>query len=97
MPIRGAPHHGQRLIASTRQPLARLVDEGRFREDLFYRINVVRIFMPPLRQRKEDIAELVRAFLIRAQRKGLAAKQIEPAAMDLMMATDPAERFGMIL
>ena len=79
---------GARIIASTRQPLGKLVDEGRFREDLFYRINVVRIFMPPLRQRKEDIPELVRAFLLRAQRKGLAAKQIESAAMDLMMAYD---------
>ncbi|WP_084396132.1 sigma 54-interacting transcriptional regulator [Henriciella aquimarina] len=79
---------GARIIASTRQPLAKLVDEGQFREDLFYRINVVRIFMPPLRQRKEDIPELVRTFLLRAQRKGLAAKQIEPAAMDLMMAYD---------
>ncbi|RIJ15414.1 sigma 54-interacting transcriptional regulator [Henriciella mobilis] len=79
---------GARIIASTRQPLAKLVDNGDFREDLFYRINVVRIFMPPLRQRKEDIPELVRAFLLRAQRKGLAAKQIEPAAMDLMMAYD---------
>ena len=79
---------GARIIASTRQPLAKLVDEGEFREDLFYRINVVRIFMPPLRQRKEDIPELVRAFLLRAQRKGLAAKQIESAAMDLMMAYD---------
>ncbi|WP_370237166.1 MULTISPECIES: sigma 54-interacting transcriptional regulator [Henriciella] len=79
---------GARIIASTRQPLAKLVDEGRFREDLFYRINVVRIFMPPLRQRKEDIPELVRAFLMRAHRKGLSSKQIEPAAMDLMMAYD---------
>lgn len=79
---------GARIIASTRKPLAKLVDEGKFREDLFYRINVVRIFMPPLRQRKEDIPELVRAFLMRAQRKGLATKQIEPAAMDLMMAYD---------
>ena len=79
---------GARIIASTRQPLAKLVEDGEFREDLFYRINVVRIFMPPLRQRKEDIPELVRAFLLRAQRKGLATKQIEPAAMDLMMAYD---------
>ena len=79
---------GARIIASTRKPLAKLVDEGKFREDLFYRINVVRIFMPPLRQRKEDVPELVRAFLLRAQRKGLASKQIEAAAMDLMMAYD---------
>ena len=79
---------GARIIASTRQPLSRLVDEGKFREDLFYRINVVRILMPPLRRRKDDIQELVRAFLIRAQRKGLSAKQIESGAMDLMMAYD---------
>jgi two-component system nitrogen regulation response regulator GlnG len=79
---------GARIIASTRQPLGKLVEIGEFREDLFYRINVVRILMPPLRQRKEDIPELVRAFLIRAQRKGLASKQVEPAAMDLIMAYD---------
>ena len=77
-----------RIIASTRKPLSALVEEGRFREDLFYRINVVRVFMPPLRQRKEDIPELVKAFLIRAQRKGLPNKQVEPAAMDLIMAYD---------
>jgi len=79
---------GARIIASTRKPLGTLVEEGRFREDLFYRINVVRIFMPPLRQKKEDIPELVRAFLIRAQRKGLPNKQLEQAAMDLVMAYD---------
>lgn len=77
-----------RIIASTRQPLSSLVDNGTFREDLYYRINVVRIDMPPLRQRKEDIAELVRTFLIRAERRGLPEKEIESSAMDLMMAYD---------
>lgn len=77
-----------RIIASTRQPLSSLVDNGSFREDLYYRINVVRIDMPPLRQRKEDIAELVRTFLIRAERRGLPEKEIESSAMDLMMAYD---------
>ena len=79
---------GARIIASTRQPLSALVEAGTFREDLYYRINVVRIDMPPLRRRKEDISELVRTFLIRAERRGLSEKQIDPAAMDLMMAYD---------
>lgn len=79
---------GARIIASTRQPLSTLVEAGTFREDLYYRINVVRIDMPPLRKRKDDIPELVRAFLIRARSRGLSEKQIEPGAMDLMVAYD---------
>ncbi|GAB5459627.1 MAG: sigma 54-interacting transcriptional regulator [Henriciella sp.] len=77
-----------RIIASTRRPLSALVEEGTFREDLYYRINVVRIDMPPLRRRKEDIPELVRTFLIRAERRGLTEKQVTQGAMDLMMAYD---------
>lgn len=79
---------GGRIIASTRQPLSALVESGSFREDLYYRINVVRIDMPPLRRRKVDIPELVRTFLIRAEQRGLAEKQIDPSAMDLLMAYD---------
>ncbi len=79
---------GARLIASTRRSLARLVEEGRFREDLFYRLNVMRITMPPLRHRKEDIPELARAFLIRAQRKGLPNRALERQALDLLSAYD---------
>lgn len=79
---------GARIVASTRQPLSALVDSGEFREDLYYRMNVVRIEMPPLRRRKEDISELVKAFLIRAETRGLAQKQISPSAMDLMLAYD---------
>ncbi|MFN3211515.1 MAG: sigma 54-interacting transcriptional regulator [Henriciella sp.] len=79
---------GARIIASTRQPLSALVEAGDFREDLYYRMNVVRIEMPPLRRRKEDISELVKAFLIRAEARGLAQKQIAQPAMDLMMAYD---------
>ena len=79
---------GARIIASTRQPLSSLIDSGAFREDLYYRINVVRIDMPPLRRRKDDIPELVRTFLIRAERRGLSEKQVDPAAMDLMLAYD---------
>lgn len=79
---------GARIVASTRQPLSSLVEAGDFREDLYYRMNVVRIEMPPLRRRKEDIPELVKAFLIRAEGRGLAQKQIAQPAMDLMMAYD---------
>src|SRR6266404_9853067 len=52
-----------RLIAATNKNLEQLVREGKFRDDLFFRLNVVRITMPPLRDRKEDIPLLVRAFL----------------------------------
>lgn len=79
---------GARIIASTRQPLSALVEAGDFREDLYYRMNVVRIEMPPLRRRKDDIPELVKAFLIRAEARGLAHKQLAQPAMDLMMAYD---------
>src|SRR5213082_1962507 len=52
-----------RLIAATNKNLEQLVKEGRFRDDLYFRLNVVRIVMPPLRERKEDIPILVRGFL----------------------------------
>ena len=52
-----------RLIAATNKNLEKLVQEGKFRDDLFFRLNVVRITMPPLRERKEDIPLLVRGFL----------------------------------
>jgi two-component system nitrogen regulation response regulator GlnG len=79
---------GARIIASTRQPLSALVEAGEFREDLYYRMNVVRIEMPPLRRRKDDIPELVKAFLIRAESRGLASKQVAKQAMELLMAYD---------
>jgi two-component system response regulator AtoC len=52
-----------RVIAATNKNLEKLVQEGKFRDDLFFRLNVVRIHMPPLRDRKEDIPLLVRGFL----------------------------------
>jgi DNA-binding NtrC family response regulator len=56
-------HADVRLIAATNKNLEKLVQEGKFRDDLFFRLNVVRITMPPLRDRKEDIPVLVRGFL----------------------------------
>ena len=58
-----AVHADVRLIAATNKNLEKLVSEGKFRDDLFFRLNVVRITMPPLRDRKEDIPLLVRGFL----------------------------------
>jgi DNA-binding NtrC family response regulator len=52
-----------RVIAATNQPLRELVEEGRFRPDLFYRLNVLRIYLPPLRERPEDVPLLVRRFI----------------------------------
>lgn len=71
-----------RLIVSAQRNLAALVAEGIFRRDLFHHLNVVRIRLPPLRERPDDIAELARAFLVRAKKEGLAAKSIEDGAIE---------------
>ena len=57
-----------RVVAATNQPLRDLVRSGRFREDLFYRLDVIALEVPPLRARREDIPELARIFLTRARR-----------------------------
>jgi two-component system nitrogen regulation response regulator GlnG len=78
-----------RVIAATNQDLARAVREGRFREDLYHRLNVMRINTPPLRQRREDIPLLVSHYLADAGRElGAAPKSINPEAMDLLSSYD---------
>jgi two-component system, NtrC family, nitrogen regulation response regulator GlnG len=62
-----------RIVAATNQPLETLVSTGKFREDLYHRLNVVRLRIPPLRERKEDIAPLVRHFFERYKRAGVEA------------------------
>ncbi|MSO70752.1 MAG: nitrogen regulation protein NR(I) [Alphaproteobacteria bacterium] len=75
-----------RIIAATHRDLRQQIRQGLFREDLYYRLNVVPIRLPPLRERTDDIPLLVRHFLARAQAEGLPLKTIEPAAMDRLRA-----------
>jgi two-component system, NtrC family, nitrogen regulation response regulator GlnG len=71
-----------RIIAATNKDLRVLIQQGLFREDLFFRLNVVPLRLPPLRERVEDIPDLIRHFLALAEREGLPPKQIEPAAVE---------------
>ncbi|SOH93677.1 two-component system, NtrC family, nitrogen regulation response regulator GlnG [Monaibacterium marinum] len=73
-----------RIIAATHQDLRALINEGRFREDLFYRLNVVPVRLPPLRERLEDIPDLARAFLKRAESEGLPRKSISSTALEAL-------------
>jgi two-component system nitrogen regulation response regulator GlnG len=71
-----------RVIAATHQNLEERVREGAFREDLFHRLNVIRLRLPPLRERREDIAGLTRHFLARSAKElGVEAKRVSEAAL----------------
>jgi two-component system nitrogen regulation response regulator GlnG len=73
-----------RIIAATNKDLRVLIQQGLFREDLFFRLNVVPLRLPPLRERVEDIPDLIRHFLAQAEREGLPPKQLEQAALERM-------------
>lgn len=73
-----------RIVSATHRDLKQQIQQGLFREDLFYRLNVVPLRLPPLRERTEDIGDLVRYFLRLAAREGLGEKTIETAAVDLL-------------
>jgi two-component system, NtrC family, nitrogen regulation response regulator GlnG len=74
-----------RVIAATHQNLEQRVQEGAFREDLFHRLNVIRLRLPPLRERREDIPVLTRHFLQQsAQQLGVEAKRISDSAIELL-------------
>lgn len=76
-----------RIISATHQPLAEKVDEGTFREDLFYRLNVVKLVLPPLAERREDIPLLARHFAtVLAQRHNRAVCHFSPDAMEKLVS-----------
>ncbi|NPD69728.1 nitrogen regulation protein NR(I) [Lichenicola cladoniae] len=75
-----------RIIAATHRDLRQLIRTGAFREDLFYRLNVVPIRLPPLRERAEDIATLARHFLDKVQQSGLPAKSLSDEAIERLQS-----------
>src|SRR5207253_11029026 len=76
-----------RVITATHQDLEQLIKEGRFREDLYYRLNVISVTMPALRERREDIPELAQHFLLlHSQRSGKGATQIDDDALAVLKA-----------
>ncbi|HVX10435.1 MAG TPA: sigma-54 dependent transcriptional regulator [Pirellulales bacterium] len=78
-----------RVIAATNQNLERLIEEGAFRKDLYYRLRGVTIHLPPLRERCEDISELAHYFLFRYNRQiGTTVQSISPAALELLQNYD---------
>ena len=75
-----------RVIAATNRPLEKMVKDGTFREDLYYRLNVIRIELPPLRDRMEDVPLLAQHFAQKYARVGQPAPQVSPEAMAGLMA-----------
>jgi two-component system nitrogen regulation response regulator GlnG len=71
-----------RIVAATNQDLRQLIRQGLFREDLYYRLNVVPMRLPPLRERTEDVPDLARHFLSQAEAAGLPAKRITRGALE---------------
>ena len=77
-----------RIVCATHRDLMQLVNNGGFREDLYYRLNVVPIKIPPLRERREDIAPLASYFLKKASQKGLSPKILDAEAIEAMREYD---------
>ncbi|HXH26051.1 MAG TPA: sigma-54 dependent transcriptional regulator, partial [Vicinamibacterales bacterium] len=78
-----------RIIAATNCDLRRMMEEGRFREDLYYRLHVINIYLPPLRERKEDIPLLAQHFLEKyGAENNKSGMELEPEALDLLTDYD---------
>jgi transcriptional regulator with PAS, ATPase and Fis domain len=82
-------HVNVRILAATNQDLESLIESGRFRQDLFYRINIVRLRLPALRERKEDIPLLIARFIEKMNRdKGRAISGIDSEALNKLVSYD---------
>jgi len=77
-----------RVIAATNKNLAAEIEHGRFREDLLHRLNVIPIHVPPLRERRADVAQLITHFTAELTKEGLAAREFETAAVERLTAHD---------
>ena len=78
-----------RIVAATHQPLEERVQEGKFREDLYHRLNVIRLRLPALRERREDVADLAKHFLaISARSVGVPVKRLSEAAVQALSQFD---------
>ena len=76
-----------RIVSATHRDLAEMVSKGEFREDLFYRLNVLPIYLPPLRERKEDIPILINHFISRyCQKNNRKTVEINPPALKILEA-----------
>jgi transcriptional regulator with GAF, ATPase, and Fis domain len=78
-----------RVIAATNRDLRQMVSDGRFQEDLYYRLNVIPIHIPPLRERREDVPVLVEHFIAKhAQRAGKRIDGLEPGVLEALQSAD---------
>ena len=78
-----------RLVAATNRDLKKLVSEGKFRDDLFYRLSVVAVELPPLRERREDIPLLITTFIRTcSEENGKPVREITQEAVNVLMAYD---------